>query len=217
MNKLTDLQLVTFDMDGTLIDDEWAHEQAKSEIAHAIGADGDLDLAAYTGRSNRMFWQHILDKFGLTGDVDVLTEKQFHRVLELCIEKKQQPSYGLMEAVKHLKSKKIKVAVTSGSDEHFVNEILDLLKLTPYFDVKISKEQVKEVKPSPDIYLKALEAAGVSAEYAIGIEDSNSGCAALHAAGMRCIGYTNKGTNPQTLADADVKIETMLELIEMVY
>ena len=68
-------------MDGTLIDDEWAHEQAKSEIAHAIGADGDLDLAAYTGRSNRMFWQHILDKFGLTGDVDVLTEKQFHRVL----------------------------------------------------------------------------------------------------------------------------------------
>lgn len=216
MNRITDVQLVTFDMDGTLIDDEWAHEQAKTEIAHAIGADGDLDLPAYTGKSNRKFWQHILDKFGLTGDVDILTEKQFRRVLELCIEKKQPASYGLMETVKHLKSKGIKVAITSGSDEHFVDEILALLKLTPYFDVKVSKEQVKEVKPSPDIYLKALEAAGVSAEHAIGVEDSNSGCAALHAAGMRCIGYTNKGTNPQTLSEADVKIETMLELIEMV-
>lgn len=203
-------------MDGTLIDDEWAHEQAKTEIAHAIGANGELDLAAYTGRSNRKFWQHVLDKFGLTGDVDDLTTRQFHRVLELCIEKRQPASYGLAETVRHLKSRGIKVAITSGSDEHFVDEILDLLKLTPYFDVKVSKEQVKEVKPSPDIYLKALEFAGVSAEHAIGIEDSNSGCSALHAAGMRCIGYTNRGTNPQTLTEADAKIDTMLELIELV-
>lgn len=216
MDKITGVQLVTFDMDGTLIDDEWAHEQAKAEIAHSIGADGDLDLPAFTGRSNRKFWQHVLDKFGLCGDVDDLTERQFRRVLELCIEKRQPASYGLTEAVKNLKAKGIKVAITSGSDEHFVDEILELLNLEPYFDIKVSKEQVKEVKPSPDIYLRALEFAGVSAEHAIGVEDSNSGCSALHAAGMRCIGYTNRGANPQSLAEADVKIETMLELIEMV-
>lgn len=216
MSKITGVQLVTFDMDGTLIDDEWAHEQAKTEIAHSIGADGDLDLPAYTGKSNRKFWQHILDKFGLSGDVEELTERQFRRVLELCVEKKQPASYGLIEAVMYLKSRGVKVAITSGSDEHFVDEILELLNLTPYFDVKVSKEQVKEVKPSPDIYLKALEFAGVSPEHAIGVEDSNSGCSALHAAGMRCVGYTNQGANPQTLAEADIKIGTMLELIEMV-
>ena len=216
LGKITGVQLVTFDMDGTLIDDEWAHEQAKAEIARSIGADGDLDLSAYTGRSNRKFWQHVLDKFGLCGDVDDLTERQFRRVLELCIEKQQPASYGLTEAVKNLKAKGIKVAITSGSDEHFVDEILDLLNLAPYFDVKVSKEHVKEVKPSPDIYLKALEFAGVRAEHAIGVEDSNSGCSALHAAGMRCIGYTNRGANPQSLTEADTKIETMFELIEMV-
>lgn len=216
MSKLTGVQLVAFDMDGTLIDNEWAHEQAKAEIARSIGAEGDLDLPAYTGRSNRKFWQHILDKFGLTGDVDDLTARQFRRVLELCAERKQLASYGLTEAVKHLRSKGIKVAITSGSDEYFVDEMLALLELTPYFDVKVSKEQVAEVKPSPDIYLKALEFAGVSAEHAVGVEDSNSGCSALHAAGMRCIGYTNRGANPQTLAEADTKIETMLDLIEMV-
>lgn len=216
MDKITGIQLVTFDMDGTLIDDEWAHEQAKAEIAHSIGADGDLELPAFTGRSNRKFWQHVLDKFGLSGDVEELTERQFRRVLELCVEKRQPASYGLTEAVRHLKARGIKVAVTSGSDEHFVNEILALLELEPYFDIKVSKEQVREVKPSPDIYLKALEFAGVTAEHAIGVEDSNSGCTALHAVGMRCVGYTNRGANPQSLAEADVKIETMLELIEMV-
>ena len=75
---------------------------------------------------------------------------------------------------------------------------------------------MKEVKPSPDIYLKALELAGVSPENAVGVEDSNSGCTAIHAAGMKCIGYTNRGDNPQSLEMADIKIGTMLELTELI-
>lgn len=216
MDKLTGVQLVTFDMDGTLIDDEWAHEQAKTEIAHSIGADGELDLPMFTGKSNRNFWLHILSKFGLSGDVEELTGRQFKRVLELCVEKNQPASYGLLEAVRYFKSRGIKVAVTSGSDEHFVDEILSLLHLTEYFDIKVSKEQVKQVKPSPDIYIKAQRFSGVSAGSAVGVEDSNAGCAALHAAGMKCIGYTNSGANPQSLAEADYKISTMLELIELI-
>lgn len=203
-------------MDGTLIDDEWAHEQAKTEIAHSIGAYGELDLPQFTGRSNRKFWKHILDKFNLDGNIEELTERQFRRVLELCEEKNQPASYGLTDAVKYFKSIGIVVAITSGSDKYFVDDILDFLKLTPYFDIKVSKEYVREVKPSPDIYLKAQEFSGIPAECAVGVEDSNAGCAALHAAGMRCIGYTNRGANPQTLADADYKISTMLELIDLI-
>jgi beta-phosphoglucomutase-like phosphatase (HAD superfamily) len=216
LNKLTGIQLVTFDMDGTLIDDEWAHEQAKTEIAHSIGAYGDLDLPQFTGRSNRKFWKHILDKFNLTGDIEELTARQFNRVLELCIENKQPESYGLTEAVRYFKTKGIKVAITSGSDEYFVDEMLSFLGLTPFFDVKVSKEQVKEVKPSPDIYLRVQEFSGIAGNCAVGIEDSNSGCSALHAAGMRCIGYTNSGANPQSLEQADIRIATMLELIDLI-
>lgn len=216
MEKLTGIQLVTFDMDGTLIDDEWAHEQAKEEIAHSIGAHGDLDLPAFTGRSNRLFWEHVLNKFHVEGDIEDLTARQFRRVYELCAEKKQPASYGLTEAVKALQAKGIKIAITSGSDEYFVDDILKLLNLSEYFTIRVSKEQVKEVKPSPDIYLKALEFSGISPEHAVGIEDSNSGCTALHGAGMKCIGYTNRGENPQSLHEADIKIQTMLELIDLI-
>lgn len=216
MDKLKNIKLVTFDMDGTLIDDEWAHEQAKTEIAHDIGADGDLDLPMFTGRSNRKFWEHILNKFGIDGDIEELTRRQFDRVYELCTERKQPASHGLAEAVKYLKSKGIMIAITSGSDEFFIDNILDYLELTPYFDVKVFKELVNDVKPAPDIYLRAQELAGVPAECAVGVEDSNSGCTALHAAGMKCIGYTNGGGNPQSLAAADVKISTMLELMELI-
>lgn len=204
-------------MDGTLIDDEWAHERAKTEIAsEVLGIDGELDLPMFTGRSNRKFWQHVLEKFNVEGDIEELTRRQFERVYELCAAEKQPESYGLTEAVKYLRAKGIKVAITSGSDEFFIDGILDYLGLTPYFNIKVFKELVRDVKPAPDIYLKACELAGVAAENAVGVEDSNAGCTALHAAGMKCLGYTNKGANPQTLHEADYKIETMLELMDII-
>ncbi len=216
MITLQGIQLVTFDMDGTLIDDEWAHEQAKVEIAKSIGVTEDLHLSEFTGHSNRKFWQFVLDTFHADGDIEDLTNRQFNRVLELVKEKNYPESYGLTAALKHLRSMGIKTGITSGSDVFFVDEILDFLHLTDLFDIKVSKEYVREVKPSPDIYLKALEFAGVEGKYAVGIEDSNSGCAALHGAGMKCIGYTNQGKNPQSLAEADIKIQTMLELIDII-
>lgn len=216
MDKLKNIQLVSFDMDGTLIDDEWAHERAKTEIARSIGADGDLDLPMFTGRSNRKFWEHICNKYNIEGDIEELTRRQFVRVYELCAEKNQPASYGIVEALKHFKSKGITVAIASGSDEFFIDKILDYLGLTSYFDIKVYKELVRDVKPAPDIYIKACELADVPAEFAVGIEDSNSGCTALHGAGMKCIGYTNRGANPQTLTEADYKIGTMLELMDII-
>ena len=61
------LKLVTFDLDGTIIDDEWAHEQAKIEIAKGLGATGDLSLSHFTGRSNRLFWENVYEAFQLPG------------------------------------------------------------------------------------------------------------------------------------------------------
>ena len=33
---------------------------------------------------------------------------------------------------------------------------------------------------------------------------------------MKCIGYTNQGKNPQSLLEADCKIQSMLELISLI-
>lgn len=203
-------------MDGTTIDDEWAHERAKIEIAKSIGAEGDLHLSEFTGRSNRKFWQFVLDTFHVDGDVEELTAMQFNRVYELVKEYRYPESFGLTETLKYLRSSGIKTALTSGSDIFFVDNMLDYLNLSELFDIKVSKEYVKEVKPAPDIYLKALDLAGVSGEHAIGVEDSNSGCSALHAAGMRCIGYMNEGKNPQSLHEADLKVSRMPEIKQIV-
>jgi beta-phosphoglucomutase-like phosphatase (HAD superfamily) len=80
----------------------------------------------------------------------------------------------------------------------------------------VSGNDARNLKPAPDIYLAALAKAGVRAECSLAVEDSLSGCLAVHAAGMRCVGYTAGGENPQDLSGADWRVANMAEIINIV-
>lgn len=208
------LKLITFDLDGTIIDDEWAHSKAKTELSRTLGAMGNLDLDYYIGRSNREFWNHVLNKFSLPPhDIEDLVAKQFSLVSQYIREAKQPKTPGLAELLTYLKKNGYVTAVTSGSDVSFVDDILDYLDLLGLFDLKVTKEYVKHVKPAPDIYLAAQRLSGFPGDMALGIEDSKSGCMALKNAGMLCVGFTDNGKNHQDLSVADHRIDTMLDLL----
>lgn len=211
------LKLVTFDLDGTIIDDEWAHARAKTEIARSFGAVGDLDLEYYVGRSNRLFWAHVVEKFGLPEqDIENLVSQQFALVAKYVQEAKQPEAPGLTELLNYLKQNGYTTAVTSGSDVSFVDAILEYLGVLDLFDVKVTKNDVHAVKPDPDIYLVAQRFAGIEGCHALGIEDSTSGCLALNRAGMLSVGFTDNGKNPQDLSQADYIVDTMLDLIPII-
>lgn len=207
--------MITFDLDGTIIDDEWAHAQAKTEIAASLGVYGDLRLDYYTGRSNRLFWESVCKRAEAPIDIEQLVDRQFRRVLELLQQTGQPEAPGLTQTLRHLKEDGITVAVASGSDSFFVNGLLEYLKITQFVDAKITKDHVHSVKPDPDIYLAAQRMTGVKAEYSLGVEDSLAGCQALRSAGMLSVGFTNRGKNPQSLAGADFRIAEMPELLPL--
>lgn len=209
------IQMITFDLDGTIIDDEWAHEQAKVEIARSFGVTSDLELSKFTGRSNRLFWETVCRNANVVGDIEELTNRQFHRVMELILQYHQPESRGLTETFQYLKKAGYTVALTSGSDVFFVDEIMDYLNIREYIDVKVTKDHVRAVKPDPDVYLTAQRMGGHKAEACLGVEDSIAGCQALHGAGMISVGYTNHGRNPQNLSLADYRIEDMTDLIPL--
>lgn len=209
------IKMVTFDLDGTIIDDEWAHEQAKTEIAGSFGAEGDLELSRFTGRSNRLFWENVCRSCGANEDIEALVDRQFKRVMELILETGQPESPGLTETMKYLKENGYTIALTSGSDVGFVDSIIDYLNIREYVDVKVTKDHVKKVKPDPDVYLTAQRMAGFRDCECVGVEDSLSGCTALRAAGMVSVGYTNLGKNPQDLSLADHRIQVMTDIIPL--
>ena len=210
------IRLAVFDLDGTIVDSEWAHEEAKAALIRALGGRGDIDLKYFTGRSNRLFWHTVLDRMGRNGDVDELVSRQFAYVIAALKGAHQRPSPGLTTLLRYLRDSGRKTAVCSGSDEYFVREILSYLGVGGLFDAVISAKDAPLLKPAPDAYLAALRQAGVAAEHAVAFEDSYSGCLAVHAAGMRVFGYTAKGKNPQDLSQADYLVNVLSDAIGVI-
>lgn len=75
-------------------------------------------------------------------------------------------------------------------------EVTDSLGLNDYFDPIVGAAKVVNSKPDPEVFLKAAEAIGVSADKCIGVEDAAAGVTAINDAGMYAIAIeTDKGLN----------------------
>ena len=211
------VKLVVFDLDGVILDSEWAHEAAKIAVCRRHGIPVPANLRDYIGRSNRVFWRDARDAAGMDGDVDQLVREQFAMVMEELQRKGEPESPGLSELLELLTGQGVRAAVSSGSEEYFIRQILDYLGISRYFSCIITGNDIVNLKPAPDIYLAALRLSGVPAQNAVAVEDSRAGCQAAQAAGLRCAGYTDQGKNPQDLSRADCRIGRLPELAGILF
>ncbi len=206
------LRLVAFDMDGTLVDDEWAHTEANRLIAQELGLTLEKEKPGFSVRAG---WERRLAREGIRADVEAIVREHFRRTLEL-VEKARIPAApGLDAALDWLKAQGYIVALVSSSDREFVRAMTDYLGVTDRMDLFVTAEQVRRLKPEPDLYLEALRQAGVPAARALGVEDSIPGCQALHRAGIYAVGFLDRGGNPEKLEEADARVDTMDQLIPL--
>jgi beta-phosphoglucomutase len=86
------------------------------------------------------------------------------------------------------------VGIATMSHRKHAALVLERLKLTDYVDVLVTREDVREAKPSPEIYLLLAQKLGIAARDCFVLEDSLPGVRAANAAGMRCVAMTNDMT-----------------------
>jgi putative hydrolase of the HAD superfamily len=67
-------------------------------------------------------------------------------------------------------------------------------------------------KPSPTLYLEALELLGVAAAEAVAFEDSPNGIRAAKSARIYTVGIPNAVTRDYGLDDADLVLDSLTEL-----
>ena len=79
----------------------------------------------------------------------------------------------------------VRLGLATSSVRASARPFLDRHKLTPFFEVIVTGEEVEHGKPHPDIYLRAADKLSVAADACLVIEDSLSGIAAAKAANMR--------------------------------
>jgi len=114
---------------------------------------------------------------------------------------------GLDRLIADLGRAGVRCAVATTGRREWVAPLLDRLFGGDSFEVVVTGDDIANLKPAPDAYLRALEGLDLPPEVVLAVEDSSSGLAAAHAAGLRCLviptGYTRGGDFPEAVAVRD--------------
>ncbi len=68
-----------------------------------------------------------------------------------------------------------------------MKNVLSRFELEPRFQFILTCDDVREGKPNPEIYLRAAQRFGLSAEQMLVLEDSQNGCRAAVASGAYAV------------------------------
>lgn len=178
---------VLFDNDGTIVDSEIIAARIMLKLLDQYGlqlSERDYNMR-FPGLRTRDIVIALQAEEGFEAPPDFIRQvhdehrAEFHRSLRAI-----QGMPALFKSLKVPKS-----MVSNGSVLH-VERCLKKVRLHHALDGFIfSAEQVENPKPSPDVYLFALEKLGLSPHETLVVEDSVTGILAAKAAGIQSVGF----------------------------
>ena len=181
------IRAVIFDLDGVLADSEpwWNKIDATLLAEHGVTYRGEYHRNVL-GVSYRLAIEFYKKTFGLSVPTEEMMRRRgeiatefFANRIDLFPSTKQ-----VLEELRRM-SPPVRLGLATSSVSTSARPFLDRHKLTPFFEVIVTGEEVERGKPDPDIYLRAAENLDVATDACLVIEDSLSGIAAAKAANMR--------------------------------
>lgn len=193
---MTGVRSVVFDLDGVLMESTPFHAQAYTEVLAEAGVTG-FEYARFAGMRTREVMGVIGEERGTGWDGERLGElsaAKTRRALEL-MRANRPVVAGCEELVRGLAGK-YRVGLASSASRESVAWFLETTGLE--FGVVLTGGDVREAKPSPEIYLRAIEALGGGP--ALVVEDAVAGVVAGRAAGARVWGVLTSSAEEDLLA-----------------
>lgn len=188
------MKAVIFDFDGTIIDTETMWYEIFTEVLHK-DYNFQLSLDEFVkcvGVSDQILYDYIQKELGDSLDLEMLKNslQEKHHLKKDSLEVRE----GILELLESFKQKGFKIGLATSSSLDWVQPFLERFEIAHYFETIKTKDDVKNIKPDPELYIRALEDLIVKPDEAFAIEDSVNGSAAAIAAGMTCIVIPNQVT-----------------------
>lgn len=185
-------KLAIFDLDGTLFDTKdvnyYAYQAAIEKIGLNIRISYEDFCNLYNGKSYKEFLPKIIPN---------ITEKEiqiihdYKKKLYVNYLGKAKKNKLLFSIILEIKEQFFIALVTNASKKN-TNDILDEFLVKDLFDLIVTQEDIKKVKPSTEGFIKAINYFNVSKKNTIIFEDSEIGIQAAVNSGIdfiRIYGY----------------------------
>lgn len=177
---MTDFDLLIFDMDGVLVDTTECHRRAYDDTWMLAGIVG----TAYEEIAGRKTTEVVAEVTApLKPTAEQLAEwvkfKQERARLYLTTEK--IAFHDSAECIGRLTAAKSRLALGTGASRETTAMVLGRFGWGESFSIIVTGEDVTAGKPAPEIYLAAMERAGVAPNRTLIVEDSHAGLAAAAA------------------------------------
>tara|TARA_R100000008_G_scaffold86783_1_gene81583 strand:+ start:3504 stop:4139 length:636 start_codon:yes stop_codon:yes gene_type:complete len=188
------IRLVTFDLDGVLVDAcEW-HRVALNESLKEI-CNYEISLEDHYKTFNGIPTKVKLNKLTEMG---ILNKEQHERVYDLKQEKtvkiiseNAELRQEKVDLINWLKDRQLHVACYTNSIRMTADLMLQKTGIFDLFELVITNQDVKNPKPHPEGYLKVLEHFQIDKSSMLIVEDSPKGMAAALASGCNIIQVKN--------------------------
>lgn len=205
------IKLVIFDLDGVLVEAKNIHFEALNEaLDDKYKISWSEHLSIYDGLKTNQKLEMLTEKKKLpTNLYTQVWEKKQYLTLTKLKELKESPS--LIDCMKMLTVQGLKIAVCSNSIRKTVLTVLAKLGIIEYMDLILSNEDVKNSKPHPEIYWKAISVMGFLPEETLIVEDSPYGLLAASRAKANIL----RVKNPHEVTS--INLENKIKNINMGY
>jgi HAD superfamily hydrolase (TIGR01509 family) len=180
------IKLIIFDLDGVLVDSRELHYHSLNEALDSIDSkyviSRDEHLSMYDGLNTTKKLSLLVEKKGLPVELcnTVWERKQTNTVKlidEFTIDERK------IKILAKLKSEGYMICVASNSIRETVKMMLLRKGFMEYIDFFFSNQDVKNPKPSAEIFMSCMIKAGVSPKETLVIEDSHIGRKAALSSG----------------------------------
>ncbi len=204
------VEAVIFDLDGVIVQSERLSWRIWQEYLQNLGKElSEEDYRQMIGTHNGA--EFIKDRLNLPDSAEEIAREHLDRAL-LAIEDGVDVTDGIEPLLSDLASRSLPLAVASNSIRPYVPRTLEIAGLAGYFRAVVTRDEVPEGKPSPDVYLEAAARLGTPPERCMAVEDSPAGLQAALAAGMLSIAVPNQDLRQYSFDGAHNRFDSITDL-----
>ncbi|WP_182046856.1 HAD family hydrolase [Curtobacterium sp. ME26] len=191
---------VLFDIDGTLVDSNYAHVDAWWRAFRAAGESVD---AWRVHRAIGMDSGRLLEELLPDASDEVRDQaKQFHTAYYSEHMPQLRLLPGARELLEAVADAGHAVVLATSAPESELSVLRELLDASAWVTAETSSEDVEEAKPAPGIIQVALDKVGVAADRAVMVGDAMWDVESSGTVGLPCVGVMTGGIGGDELRGA---------------